>query len=192
MLDMDLDFSFLNNIKPYSGDRRISIYERDIKREIEELSAEINSIDLRSIPFDKWDYIIAFAVGLLEVAGDFLISDHNNENSIAHKMSDKNSKLGSYFEKIHKKLDHSGQPLDYQGYKFGGGDHRVRTFGHDLIMFPLAIYMLCSGKFLDGYYEDGVFQFIITSLNQYGNEYAAMSLDEALVAYFTHMVADFF
>ena len=135
---------------------------------------------------------MAFAVGLLEVAGDFFISDHNNKNSVANKMSDKNSKLASYFEDIHKKLNHSGQPLDYQGPKFGGGDHRGRTFGHDIIMFPLALYMLCSGKFVDGYYEDGAFQFIVTSLNQYGNEYAAMSFDEALIAYFTHMVADFF
>jgi len=188
----ELDFSFLKEIEPYGGDRRINIAEYDIKREIEDLCAEINAIDIRSIPFDKWNYIMTFAVGLLEVACDFFISDHNNKNSLAHKMSNKNSELGRYFNDIHKKLDHSGQPLDYQGYKFGGGDHRSRTFGHDLIMFPLAIYMLCSRKFIDGYYEDGVFQFIVTHLNQYGNEYAALSFDEALIAYFTHMVADFF
>lgn len=187
-----LDFSFLNNIQPYNSDIKLNTRNENIQEEIQKLTNEINSIDIKPIPFDKWDYIVAFTIGILEVAGDFFISDHNNENSIGNKMSDKNSKLGGLFEQIHKNLDHSGQPLDYQGYKFGGGDHRGRTFGHDLIMFPLAIYMLCSGRFIDGYYEDGIFKFVMSQLNQYGNEYNKLSFDEAVIAYLVHMVADFF
>lgn len=188
----NLDFSYLNTIPPYKGDKLEFLKEIDIKSEIEQLNNEIQNIDIRSIPFDKWDYIVAFTVGILEVAGDFLISDHNQQNSIAHKLSDKNSKLGEYFNNIHEKIDHSGQPVDYQGPKFGGGDHRGRTFGHDLIMFPLAIYMLCSGKFVDGFYEDKIFKIIISSTNQNGNAYVGMNLGEALINYFLHMFADFF
>lgn len=187
-----LDFSFLNNVKPYCNDTKLNIDEVDIKNEISKLSNEINHIDIRSIPFDKWDYIVAFTIGILEVAGDFFISDHNNKYSVAYKISDKNNKLGSYFNSIHKKIDHSGQPLDYQGYKFGGGNHRGRTFGHDLIMFPLAIYMLCSGKFIDGYYKNNIYTPIMTTLNQNGNSYSKLSFDKSLIEYLLHMIADFF
>ena len=187
-----MDYSFLNELNKYSDDRKIKLIDININEEINSLSNKINAIDVNTIPFDKWDYIIAFTLGLLEVGGDFFISDHNNKDSVANKMSDKNSKLGEYFSNIHKELNHSGQPLDYQGIGFGGGDHRGRTFGHDLIMFPLAIYMLCSGKFIDGHYEDNILKFVVSELNQRGNGYEALSFDEAIIAYLTHMIADFF
>lgn len=187
-----IDFSFLNKINTYSDDRRLRVLDMNINDEINNLSEEINAIDLKTIPFDKWDYIMAFTLGILEVGGDFFISDHNNKYSVANKMSDKNSKLGEYFSNIHKELNHSRQPLDYQGIGFGGGDHRGRTFGHDLIMFPLAIYMLCSGKFIDGHYEDNILKFVVSELNQRGNGYEALNFDEAIIAYLTHMIADFF
>lgn len=187
-----LDFSFLNYIQPYDSDLKSDITKINIEDQVNDLNREIASIEINSIPFDKFDYMVAFTIGILEVAGEFFISDHNNKKSIANKMSDKNTKLGEYFQSIHSKLDHSKQPLDYQGNKFGGGNHRGRTFGHDLIMFPLSIYMLCSGKFIDGYYEDEAFKMILTKLNQNGTAYTQLSLDEAIVAYVTHMVADFF
>lgn len=187
-----LDYSFLNEMNTYDNDRKLRVLDININDEINSLSEEMNKIDLNKIPFDKYDYIVAFTLGILEVAGDFFISDHNNKGSFANKMSDKNSKLGEYFNNIHKNLNHSGHPLDYQGYKFGGGNHRGRTFGHDLMMFPLAIYMLSSGKFIDGYYEDNIFKFVLSELNQRGNEYKYLNFDEAIIAYLTHMIADFF
>ncbi|MEK5357917.1 hypothetical protein [Paenibacillus sp. FSL L8-0709] len=197
-----LDFSFLMNIKPNNNDLRVRVSEMDFVSEIEQLTSDINSMDIRGIPFDKWDYIVAFTIGLLEVAGDFLISDHNQNGSLANKLSDKNSALGEYFQSIHQKIDHSGQPIDFQGrvkledwmnsISFGGGDHRGRTMGHDLLLFPLSIYMLYSGKFIDGGYVDGSFKWIISQVNQKGNAYATLEPGEAVISYFLHMIADFF
>lgn len=188
----DLDYSYLKNIKLRTGDELYAIEELDTESEIQKLQEEISALDTSIIPFDKWDFVLAFALGLLEVASDFMFSDHNQKNSVAYQMSDPNTNLGKAFGDIHKIINHTGQPLDYQGVNFAGGDHRGKTFAHDVLMLPLAIYMLCSGNFVDGYYEKGHLKRIITSLNQYGNGYSSLSLDEAITAYFLHMLADFF
>ena len=188
----NMDLSYLKEIELRDGDERHELANIDVDSEIEELQREMSYLVIEDIPFDKWDYIMAFSLGLLEVAGDFLISDHNQTNSIANQMSDPNTELGKAFKDIHKYLDHAGQPLDYQGKGFGGGDHRGRTFAHDILMFPLALYMLKSGKFVDGYFDNGIFSKVITAFNQNGNQYIALSNEEAIIAYFTHMIADFF
>ena len=185
-----LDFSFLNTIKPYENDTKEVLDIKQLDNEISKLSDEINKIDIKSVPFDKWDFIVVFAVALIEIGADFILG--NPQKGLSKTLSDKNSKLGEFFNKIHETLDHSKQPLDYQGYKFGGGDHRGRTFGHDLLMFPLAIYMLCKGKFIDGYFEDGAFQWVISNFNQFGTKYDGLRLDQAIIAYIIHMFADFF
>lgn len=126
-----LDFNYLANITPHNDDERCELSCIDLENELQALQTDMASTDVEGIKFDKWDYIVAFTLGLLEVAGDFLLSDHNQKNSLANQMQDKNNPLGQAFESIHKKLDHSGQPMDYQGKGFGGGDHRGRTFCHD-------------------------------------------------------------
>jgi hypothetical protein len=167
-------------------------YVKDIElqSEIDALTSEMDGICIDTLKFDKWDYIAIFSIGLLEVGADFLFG--NPKDGLQKKMSDKNDKLGGFFNKIHEDLDHSKQPLDYQGFKFGGGDHRSRTYAHDLIMFPLAIYMLCKGEFIDGYYENNTYNPVSEILNQFGNEYAGMPPDQAICAYLVHMTADFF
>lgn len=182
----------LEDIKPYDGDLLFKVDGMSADEYIQKLTEEMNKIEFDTIPFDKWDYIVTFSLALMEVAGDFFISDPKNPKSLAHTLSDKNSRLGSFMNDIHKKLDHSGQPLDYQGTHFGGGDHRVRTFAHDILMFPLAIYMLMNGKFVDGFYENGAFQKVVSSVNQFGNPYESLDFFDSIVGYATHMAADFF
>lgn len=182
----------LEDIKPYDGDLKFMVDGLSADDYIQKLTDEMNQISFDTIPLDKWDIIVTFSLALMEVAGDFFICDPKNPKSLAHTLSDKNSKLGSFMDSIHHKLDHSGQPLDYQGPKFGGGDHRVRTFAHDLLMFPFAIYMLMNGKFIDGYYENSLFQTVVSSANQFGTPYESMSFLDSIVGYATHMAADFF
>lgn len=195
----ELDFTILESIKPYEGDYSEKINEQLIEQELFELCREIDSIDIRSIPFDKWDIIIVFSLAILEVSADFLLGDPKKGPS--KEMSDKNSGLGKYFNSIHEDLDHTNNPLDFQGkisfeesakISFGGGDHRARTFGHDLFMFPFAIYQLCKGEFIDGGYRDKVFQIVTSTLNAKGNPYVGLPFDQAIVSYVIHMVADFF
>lgn len=195
---MELDFSFLEKIEPFTNDSKEIIIAKSINDEIEKLTKEIDSIDINSVPFDKWDLIMVFAIGLLEVGSDFLLG--NPQKGLSNQLSDKNTKLGEYFNSLHEEIDHKGQPLDFQGrfkldgnstISFGGGDHRGRTFGHDLLMFPMAIYMLCKGKFIDGGYVDGAFNIVTSEANQYGDLYVGMSIDKAIIAYIIHMFADF-
>jgi len=162
----------------------------NLQNEIDNLTNEINSISTVKLSFDKWDYITVFSIAILEVAGDFFLG--NPKEGLSKNLSDKNTKLGNYFNGIHEKLDHSNQPVDYQGFKFGGGDHRGRTFAHDLLMFPLTLYMLCKGQFIDGYYQNGNMNWVLSSFNQFEKQYPGMTLEQAILAYITHMFADFF
>lgn len=59
-------------------------------------------------------------------------------------------------------------------------------------MFPLSLYMLSKGQFIDGVYDNGAYKIVQTALNQYDNAYTTMGFGESLIAYFTHMIADFF
>lgn len=208
--DLNLDFSHLEQIKPYTGDAKYATSGIHFEEEIAKLNEEMSQLDLRSIPFDKWDYIFIFATAIMEIAQDFLISDHNFDKSLAHKDSDFSKWLNSIHDgkdpetgrmldkdsvarKIHDFLtkNHSGSPMDYQGPHFGGGNHRGRTFSHDVLMFLLAIYMISQGKFIDGYYEDGKFVKIVTGTNQNGTAYETMGIGQAMIEYVLHMIADF-
>lgn len=185
-----MDHILRHDITPYSNPLiKERLQDIDAAREIEILNAEIAKINTTKLTFDRWDFIAIFSVGMLEVAADFILGDPRK--GLSKNLSDKNHVLGKNIQKIHEELEHSGHPIDYQGPKFGGGSHRARTFGHDLLLFPIAILMLSQGVFIDGYYEGGSFKWIITQFNQYGNKYPKMSLDKAIISYLMHMFADF-
>lgn len=147
----ELDFEQLPHIKPYPGDMVFKIDGMTEDEYIAKITEEINAIDLTSVPIDKWDIWVTFLLATLEVGGDFFLGDPGFKYSLASK----NGKLVEWLDKIHnnkvsdkerdpvqkwlhKKLDHSGSVLDYQGPGFGGGDHREKTFGHDL---PLTRFL---------------------------------------------------
>jgi hypothetical protein len=192
--DTESAFRKLESITPYEGDYREVINEDGIENQITELCREIDGTDIRSVPFDKWDLAAIFFLGITEVAADFLMGDPHK--GISRKMSDKESRIGRKFNWVHENLDHKNNPLDYQGaiegVSFGGGDHRARTYGHDLFFFPQAIYQMCAGRFMDGGYVNGSYQKVHSILNAAGNAYESLPIVEAVVAYAIHMLADFF
>lgn len=186
-----MDLAFLGEIQRYDkGYIKETIGNVDIENEIEKISKEMDDINIKALRFDRWDFFAIFGIALLEIGTDFLLGDP--KKGISSEISNKNTKLGEYFNNLHENVDHKGNSLDYQGYKFGGGDHRGRTFGHDMFSFPLAIYSLCNGQFIDGYYQDGRFNWVYSKLNQYGSEYVGLPPDQAIMAYLSHMFADFF
>ena len=182
-----IDSLYLGRITPYDGYLREEL--GDVSSEIERLSQEMASINIDSMKFDKWDYAAIVAIGLAEAGTDLLLGDPRK--GLSKMCSDKNNSLGKYLNEIHNKWGHSGQPIDFQGDKFGGSTHRARTFGHDLMMFPLAIYSLCTGQFIDGYYTDKIYQPVRELVNQWGSAYGSMRPDKAILAYIIHMAADF-
>ena len=165
----------------------------DVEEELLDLEREIADLDKGEIPFDKWDFSLAFALGVLEVAGDFLLSDHNQTNSVAMQMSDGNTPLGKAFQSVHGRLKHSGHPIDWSSNDFDNGLHRGSTWGHDLLMFVAAIHSLKTGQFNDGYFVGNIYHKVTeTAHHATGATYATMQTGEAIIAYFTHMAADFF
>ncbi len=126
----------LEDIQPYDGDLMFEVDGISADEYIDKITEEMNQICLDSIPFDKWDYIIAFSLALIEVAGDFFIGDPQFKHSLANK----NGPFVKWMEQFHKHSPNS--PLDWQGPGMLGskGDHRAMTFGHDSSPIARLLY----------------------------------------------------
>jgi hypothetical protein len=74
----------------------------------------------------------------------------------------------------------------------GGGNHRLRSIGHDLFGFIQGIWQIKNGTFTGGYFEDGKWTEIVTEYNQYGTPYEKFSQMEAIWRYSVHAFCDFF
>lgn len=213
-----MDFSELNHMQPLDGDSWQSLsslnYEEELTKinaEMAEAQDEIDFIPTDSIPFDKTDWITIFGAAMVEIAMDFLFSDPANPNSFASKCNSSDNPIGKWCNNIHKKIDHSGNPLDFQGQfdqygniikngvkhegptiSYGGGDHRGLTDGHDLLRMFDAIRQYHDGVFRDSGFVNGIKVAVESSVNQYGNPYAKLSWLNAAGKYISHMFADFF
>lgn len=132
-----IDFSQFEGIEPYyNNDMIFSLDGLNADEYIAKVTKEMNSIEFDSIPFDKWDYIVAFSLALLEVAGDFFMGDP----AFKHSLANKNGPFCQWLNQFHDKLGHSGHSIDYQGDGFGGGLHRAKTFGHDSLPLARILY----------------------------------------------------
>lgn len=208
---MEIDYSMLKTIEPLPDEEYL--YQRflDIDKELLLLNSEIEKIDIETIPFDKTDAVIVFAAAMIECLLDFCFSDPANKNSFACKCNSNNNPIGKWSNSIHERINHKGNPLDFQGrfdangnvifnrevpdgptISFAGGNHRERTYGHDLLRIISAIKQLHDGKFIDSGYIDGVKIVVESCVNQNGMPYEKLSYAEAFVKYVFHMVADFF
>lgn len=158
-------------------------------KEITEIESYLNRPLVKRAKWDKWDYITVFTISLVGVIIDTLVG--NPKKGVSAICSDKNSYIGSWFEKIHS-LHSPNNPMDYQGFKMGGGGHRLRSIGHDLLGFPFGIWQIMNGNFTGGYYQNGKYFKIFSKINQYGTPYEAKSFIEALFTYIGHVFCDFF
>lgn len=209
---MEIDFSILETIPPFPGDRSEDISLQDVEAQINALQSEIDSIALDIIPFDKTDCVTVFCCALAEILADTFMADPANPDSLASSLNNSKSTLGKWCNSIHEKIDHTNNPLDFQGradidgniyfngsgfkgpnVSYGGGDHRVRTYGHDLFRFWSAIKQIKDGTFRDSGFIDGVEVIIETTKNAYGNDFAPCNgWFDAVCKYVCHMFADFF
>lgn len=194
-----------------------SYYRQNIKFEIEELNKEISSIDIEPFPLDKYDYYAVFIIALLEVGLDVLIGNNiSNVNSEFNNYLNEIHDKSKYFDHSGQPIDFQGKiRIDKNGahiynnnsellldgkysntndegtLSWGGGNQRARTYSHDLLAFPLTIYMLFKGEFIDGGYINGKYFPIITSFNQNLKQYKDLPIESAIIAYLIHMSADF-
>ena len=134
------DFSELCDDIPVQEDLETILDGMTPDEYIAKLTEEMDAMEFDSIPFDRSDYIVAFSLALLEVAGDFFIADPGYSKSLANKLSDKNNKLGEWMNKIHENIEHNRQPIDYLGKDYGGTYHRGKSFGHDSLPLARILY----------------------------------------------------
>lgn len=209
---MDIDFSIIDSIEPLSGDYREKVETMSVEKEIDLLQKEIDSISTDKMPFDKYDYICIFATAIIEIFADFVTCDPTKKNSLASKFNDGKNPLGEWCNKyIHEAIDHTNNPLDFQGkfdefgnqilgeghtgqtISFGGGNHRQLTYGHDLLRFFHALKEYKEGKFMDGGFIniDGksIFVEVSTKLNVNGNAFSTQ--ENPLWGLICHLFADF-
>jgi len=159
------------------------------KTEIEAIEIEVNRPLVDRIKWDRWDYIFTFGAAIMGSAADFLWGDPTK--GLSKYLSDKDTLVGGWFENIHS-LHHSNSPMDFQGVKMGGGDHRLRSIGHDLFGFLRGIWQIKNGNFTGGYFDHGRWHDIVEKSNQFGKPYDQMGWDEAIWYYSVHVFCDFF
>lgn len=143
-----LDYSYLNNITPYPNDYKESLDITCIDAEVCKLESEMNSISLESIPFTKSDFVIVFIAGLLGGLCDAVLGKpadgYNGVLQKAHEPKiDNGFALG--LGKHLKKFDILNNPIDKTIPGIPVGDHRVFSYGHDLLRFFGTASMLLSG-----------------------------------------------
>lgn len=82
-------------------------------------------------------------------------------------------------------------PIDYQGPKFGGPSHRVRSAGHDIGRPFAALRQIRSGQFQGVYFQDGIKHVVTSSANQFGTPYPLVpGLFDAIVLLLQHLGSD--
>jgi len=65
-----------------------------------------------------------FLTATMGVVADTMWGDPTK--GLSAYLSNKNTLVGGWFDEIHS-MHHSGSPLDYQGFKMGGGNHGNST-----------------------------------------------------------------
>jgi hypothetical protein len=157
--------------------------------EILAIEVEVNRPLTDRLNWDRWDYIFTFAAAVFGSTADFLWGDP--KKGLSRCLSNKRTLAGSWFDKIHF-LHNSGSPMDYQGPKMGGSDHRLRSIGHDLFGFLEGIWQIKNGTFTGGYFDHGKWLQIVSETNQFGKSYTNMDWHKAIGYYAVHVFCDFF
>lgn len=210
----NIDFNNLSKITPLLGDEWMDEKLISIDDEIAEMQSIVNSIDVQTIPWDRYDAIIIFFSSLTEILVDTFVGDPINPNSLAHMMNDSKSGIGKWCNKIHESIDHHNNPMDFQGgftkdgqvvthgsgihadISYSGGDHRERTIDHDILRFVHAIKDYHDGVFRDAAFPGSEMAEkiveVASTVNSKGNHFKPMSWSNAIIEYMCHMFADFF
>lgn len=152
----DINFEKFLNDSSFKSELAFSLNGMSADEYIAQVVDEMNKIDLSSIPIDKWDLIVVFMLAVLEVAGDFYIGDPSFKNSLANKNGPFCKWLKQFHDapkatdpewirnqpewikKVRKFLSHSDQAIDSQAFSGSKGEHRAKSFSHDL---PAAYFL---------------------------------------------------
>ena len=151
----ELNYDELLKMKPYDGDLVFNVNGMTADEYISKITEEMNKIDLSSVPIDRWDMVVTFALAILEVAGDFLIGDPSFKFKIGDKeiyslankegpfckwlkqFHDPQADSSEWVKKVARFLKHDDQSIDSQIFSGSKGEHRAKSLSHDL---PMAYF----------------------------------------------------
>jgi hypothetical protein len=143
-----LDLSYLNNIRPYKNDYIENLKGIDIAAEISQLEKEMNEINLENIPFTSSDFVIIFLAGLLGGICDVVLGKPaDGYDGVLKKAQEPkiNDDFALGLGKHLKQFDLKNNPIDKHIPGIPVGDHRLYSYGHDLLRFFQTIPVIMSG-----------------------------------------------
>ena len=161
--------------------------------ENKKINAYLNRPLYKPLPWDKWDLLCAFGVGLVGAAIDLLLGTPGRFVQGAMEKG----WLRDSMERIHG-MHPGNSPIDFQGeiegQSFAGkwGSHRGLSPGHDLLRPLEGIRQFKDGVFRGSFWRDGVKHIVDSGKNQHGKEYLPMGWADAVVAWLCHVACDFF
>lgn len=146
--DTDIDFSYLKRIKPQSSDMRMPASSLNIDEEIKRLQKEMSELDLRSIPFDKYDFVLIFTAGLVGAACDILLGKPaGGYNDLLNRAVEPkiNNDFAFGLGNFLKDYDLPNNPIDKNIPGIPVGDHRLYSYGHDLLRVFRTVKLMITG-----------------------------------------------
>jgi len=149
------------------------------------LLKEINDIDTsvllkESLKFDKWDWIVVGISSLLASLSDLVLGRPSGFKE-PHL---KNDALFGIGKKINQ-YEMKNNPIDFQDLQSFGGDHRLYSYGHDLLRFFEGVRQTMIGEYRgisSGISGEVVKQFI---------NYDSISWEKAILINLLHLLKDF-
>jgi len=127
------------NIPNLSDDDLMNLPE--IKRQIAYLNDSLDNICIESLKWNKDDFLCIFLSGVLGGLADILVGKPGGYNELKIK----NNSLWGLGKKL-KLYDLKNNPIDKQIPGIPVGDHRLYSYGHDLLRFIQGIRLILIGK----------------------------------------------
>ena len=126
--------------------------------------------------WDRWDYVTVFTA-----ATSGAIADHFTKGI--------DNNLSNWLDGF--KIETPKVAIDYQGPGFGGRYHRGMSSGHNILRIFSAIWQIKNGTFTGLKQTPNGFEWVETTVNQYGNNFDTYSGFEAFLIWMKHHLSDF-
>jgi len=130
-----MDLTYIEKFTPYANYSAID--KIDFEKEINRLSKEMSDINIKSLPFDKWDYLVVLLSG---VCGGLIDVFLGKPGGYAEPKI-KNDSFFGLGEKL-KEFDIKKNPIDAHIPGAPVGDHRLFSYGHDLFRFFKGVKLI--------------------------------------------------
>lgn len=148
----------------------------------DQLANQIKGIQTASLPWDKYDFLIAFLAGFSGAGAEYLISGGADRNAFKASCSEPET------PKYLKEYDLKNNPIDSHIPGASLGDHRLYSYGHDLTRIFKAISLMRGNTSEIGI--DSIKGILSETLHPNWN--TNITISQAAMILFLHLYKDFF